>query len=192
MKFSFDQHAPQSAPASRTGSRQARQSGGSPISSRGRIQADGRQAVSGRRPAAIKRRSRANRPAPPWALAAAPPRVLEVAPSRARVVNAIGSRYCRVEVSSISMSGPLLFDRQLLRARRRRALAFGPATFLLERAADDLAERLGAVLRRFDLAVDLGTPTDAVRRALAAGGVIRTMIAADPLAPCLTDETALR
>ena len=90
------------------------------------------------------------------------------------------------------MSGPLLFDRQLLRARRRRALAFGPATFLLERAADDLAERLGAVLRRFDLAVDLGTPTDAVRRALAAGGVIRTMIAADPLAPCLTDETALR
>ena len=33
--------------------------------------------------------------------------------------------------------------------------------------ADDLAERLSAVLRRFDLAADLGTPTDAVRRALA-------------------------
>ena len=45
-------------------------------------------------------------------------------------------------------------DRELLRARRARAMALGPATFLLQRAADDLAERLATVLRRFDLAVE--------------------------------------
>jgi SAM-dependent methyltransferase len=65
------------------------------------------------------------------------------------------------------MPHPVLFDRRLLRARRARAIALGPVTFLLQRVADDLDERLGAVLRRFELAVDLGTPGDAVRRALA-------------------------
>ena len=62
---------------------------------------------------------------------------------------------------------PLIFDRALVRARRRRAAALGPATFLLDRAASELAERLAAVLRRFDLALDLGTPGDALRQALA-------------------------
>ena len=56
--------------------------------------------------------------------------------------------------------GPLIFDRRLLRARHRRAVAAGPETFLLDRAAADLAERLNAVLRRFDLVLDLGTPGD--------------------------------
>jgi SAM-dependent methyltransferase len=65
------------------------------------------------------------------------------------------------------MSHPLIFDRRLFRARRARAAAIGPAAFLLDRAADDMASRLSAVLRSFDLAVDLGTPTDAVRRAIA-------------------------
>jgi SAM-dependent methyltransferase len=65
------------------------------------------------------------------------------------------------------MPHPVIFDRPLLRSRRARAAALGPATFLLERAADDLAARLAAVLRRFDLAIDLGTPGDAVRSALA-------------------------
>ena len=59
---------------------------------------------------------------------------------------------------------PLIFDRALLRARRRRAASMGPATFLLDRVADDLADRLAAVLRRFDLALDLGTPGEAVAR----------------------------
>ena len=45
-----------------------------------------------------------------------------------------------------------------------------------------LADRLAAVLRRFECAVDLGTPTDAVRRRLAAGGKVGTIVAADPLA----------
>jgi SAM-dependent methyltransferase len=62
---------------------------------------------------------------------------------------------------------PLIFDRTLIRARRRRAASLGPATFLLERVADELADRLAAVLRRFDLALDLGTPGEAVRSTLA-------------------------
>ena len=78
--------------------------------------------------------------------------------------------------------GPRIFDRQLLRVRQSRARAQGPATFLLDRAATELGERLSAVMRRFELAVDLGTPTDAVRRALAASGKVgRIITAAHPL-----------
>jgi len=73
---------------------------------------------------------------------------------------------------------PLIFDRALLRQRRRRAAVLGPATFLLDRLADDLADRLAAVLRRFELAADLGTPGDAVRAAIARLGSI---VAADTL-----------
>ena len=76
---------------------------------------------------------------------------------------------------------PLIFDRQLVRARRRRALGLGPETFLIDRVAEDFADRLKAVLRRFDVAADLGTPTGAVRAALARNGSIATMIAVDPL-----------
>ena len=68
--------------------------------------------------------------------------------------------------------GPLIFDRMVLRARRARALVLGPATFLLDRVAADLADRLSTVLRRFDVAVDLGTPTGAVRRALRESGKV--------------------
>src|ERR1700682_3943666 len=75
-------------------------------------------------------------------------------------------------------SHPLIFDRRLLRGRRARAAALGPATFLIERVAEELSDRLGAVLRRFDCVVDLGTPTNAVRRALAASGKVGTVIAA--------------
>ncbi len=75
-------------------------------------------------------------------------------------------------------SAPLVFDRALLRRRRRRAEALGPATFLLDRVADDLAERIGVVLRRFDVAVDLGTPGDAVRMALSRLGSIGTVVRA--------------
>jgi len=76
-------------------------------------------------------------------------------------------------------SGPQIFDRSLLRARQTRARALGPATFLLDRVAGELGERLSAVLRRFDIGVDLGTPTDVVRRALAASGKVGTIIAAE-------------
>jgi SAM-dependent methyltransferase len=76
-------------------------------------------------------------------------------------------------------SSPIIFDRHLLRARRRRAAALGPVTFLIDRVAQDLADRLSAVLRRFEVALDLGSPTDAVRRALAESGKISRFIAAD-------------
>ena len=78
---------------------------------------------------------------------------------------------------------PVIFDRELLRARRRRAAAAEPATFLLDRVAADLAERLVAVLRRFDLALDLGTPTDAVLKVLAGLGTVGTVVRADRTLP---------
>ena len=77
---------------------------------------------------------------------------------------------------------PIIFDRVLLRARRRRAAALGAATFLVDRVAEDFADRLATVLRRFAYALDLGTPTDAVRRALAASGKVDNIIAVDALA----------
>src|SRR5215813_4960479 len=77
--------------------------------------------------------------------------------------------------------GPILFDRALLRRRRRRALALTPSEFLLERVAEDATDRIGTILRRFDLALDLGTPGEALRRALAASGKVGTIIAADAL-----------
>jgi len=88
-------------------------------------------------------------------------------------------------------TNPTIFDRRLLRARRRRAQTLGAETFLLDRVAADLAERLSAVLRTFARAVDLGTPTDAVRRAIAANAKVATIIAADPAAERL-DATFAR
>jgi SAM-dependent methyltransferase len=77
-------------------------------------------------------------------------------------------------------SSPTIFDRRLLRRRQQRAWALGPATFLIERIAAELAERLAVVLRSLECAVDLGTPTDAVARALAESGKVATVIAAAP------------
>ena len=79
--------------------------------------------------------------------------------------------------------GSEIFDHALLRDRRRRAAALGPATFLLDRAADDLADRLAAVLRRFDLALDLGTPGEAVCAALSRLGSIGTIIRTESVLP---------
>ena len=75
--------------------------------------------------------------------------------------------------------------------RQRRARSRGPETFLLDRVAAELGERLGAVLRRFERAVDLATSTDALRRALAATSQVETIIAAAPDAVSL-DPTFLR
>ena len=64
-------------------------------------------------------------------------------------------------------AAPILFDRALLRVRQARALRGGAATFLLDRVAEDAAERLQAVLREFKSAADVGTPGDQLRNALA-------------------------
>ena len=76
-------------------------------------------------------------------------------------------------------SGPAIFDRTLLRTRKARALALGPAAFLLDRVAADLAERLSAVLRPFERAADIGTPTDALRRDLIATGKVTEIAAVE-------------
>ena len=60
---------------------------------------------------------------------------------------------------------PLLFDRPLLLARQARAQRQGPAAFLLDRVAEDMAERLGAVMRDFSDAADLWTPGEGLPHA---------------------------
>jgi SAM-dependent methyltransferase len=65
-----------------------------------------------------------------------------------------------------SPTAPILFDRALLRARQDRARRDGQATFLLDRVAEDMQERLRAVLRDFQNAADVGTASDQVRNAL--------------------------
>jgi SAM-dependent methyltransferase len=59
---------------------------------------------------------------------------------------------------------PLLFDRALLRARQNRALRNDPATFLLDRVAEDMEERLHAVLRDFSDAAEIWTPGELLRK----------------------------
>jgi SAM-dependent methyltransferase len=93
-------------------------------------------------------------------------------------------------------TSPEIFDRALIRARQRRAAASGPVTFLLDRVADEFADRLAAVMRRFDLAADLGTPNDAVRGALARLASIGTIVGSSFIAAAkqktiVADEEAL-
>jgi SAM-dependent methyltransferase len=64
-------------------------------------------------------------------------------------------------------TAPILFDRALLRTRLDRALKQGPATFLLDRVAEDMEERLAAVKRDFADVADIWTPGDALRKPLA-------------------------
>lgn len=97
-----------------------------------------------------------------------------------------------------------LFDPALVQSRLARAARQGPETFLIARVAEDLADRLAVVSRRFPVAVDLGTPTghvvEALRPAVAAGLIgqplrLATSGAADigavpealPLAPASVD-----
>lgn len=79
-------------------------------------------------------------------------------------------------------SSPTIFDRNLLRMRQQRARTLGFETFLIDKVAAELGDRLNVVLRQFDRAVDLGTPTDAVRRVLAASGKVGMIVAAAPAA----------
>jgi SAM-dependent methyltransferase len=78
---------------------------------------------------------------------------------------------------------PRIFDRKQLRLRARRARALGPATFLLDRVADDMVERLATIVRHFGVAVDLATPGDALRRRLAGHPGIGTLITATTFGP---------
>ncbi len=55
-------------------------------------------------------------------------------------------------------TSPPLFDTALLRRRLARAQAGGYASFLLQRLAEDLDDRLGTVLREFRTVLDVATP----------------------------------
>src|SRR5471030_484447 len=80
-----------------------------------------------------------------------------------------------------AMTAPRLFDRKLVLARRVRARREGVETFLLDATSKELVERLSAVKRRFALALDLGTPGDALAAALLQSGQIDGLIAGEPL-----------
>ena len=75
----------------------------------------------------------------------------------------------------------MIFDRALLLRRQARALQAGCAAFLMERVADDLRERLAAVLRRFDRAAVFGTLPALLRGAVDAAGNVGTVITVDRL-----------
>jgi len=78
-------------------------------------------------------------------------------------------------------AAPVIFDRSLQRRRRRRAASAEATTFLLERVAGELTDRLAAVMRRFDVVVDLGTPGAALRAALHRLNSIGMVVGADVL-----------
>jgi len=61
-------------------------------------------------------------------------------------------------------TAPKLFDLSLLQARQCRALRLGPATFLLDRVAEDMKERLHAVLREFADVAEIWTPGTVLRK----------------------------
>src|SRR5258708_30172013 len=61
-------------------------------------------------------------------------------------------------MAPIPNTAPALVDRALLQARRRRASKQGEATFLLDRVAEDMVDRLAAVKREFASAADIWTP----------------------------------
>src|SRR3954452_16031891 len=90
------------------------------------------------------------------------------------------------------MSSRELFDRPLLRKRRARAARLAPATFLVDRVAEDLADRLAAVLRSFPLGVDLATPTAAVGDGLTASNAVTTVGTIDATAADAQGRAALR
>jgi SAM-dependent methyltransferase len=69
-------------------------------------------------------------------------------------------------MASNQNTAPILFDRALLQARQRRALKQGPVTFLFDRVAGDMEERLAAVKRDFADIADVWTPGDALRKLL--------------------------
>ena len=90
---------------------------------------------------------------------------------------------------------PRLFDRALVRRKLARALAGSYPAFLIDRAASDLADRLATVTRRFDRALDFGTPTGAaaavIRAHEPAAEIVRLAPTASRGAGAVGDEEAV-
>ena len=83
-----------------------------------------------------------------------------------------------------------LFDPDLIVARHLRALRApgGPVTFLMERAADDLAERLATVERRFEVGATLFSFTGHARDAVHASGRAAQLVRVEADAAFLAGE----
>jgi SAM-dependent methyltransferase len=69
------------------------------------------------------------------------------------------------------MTAPRHFDTDLLALRRVRAARAEPADFLMRHVAEDLADRLSLIQRRFETVADVASPTDAIREELALRGM---------------------
>lgn len=81
---------------------------------------------------------------------------------------------------------PLVFDRRLLFRRRDRAApSFRDHAFLVERAAEDILERLGAVRRTFPVAVNLGAYNGLLGRRLRGMAGIEFVVDTEPSAGLL-------
>jgi SAM-dependent methyltransferase len=91
---------------------------------------------------------------------------------------------------------PRLFDRRLHRRRLERAApGFGAANFLKRRAAEDVVERLEAIVRSFPLAVDLGARDGCFAAALTASeaaGRVGALIETDFAGAMLAGRGGLR
>jgi SAM-dependent methyltransferase len=80
---------------------------------------------------------------------------------------------------------PIVFDHALLLKRRERAAPrYGEASYLKQRAVDDLVERLAIIQREFPSAIELGSHGNWLRDALTAeamlGSKIGALIQTDP------------
>ncbi len=84
----------------------------------------------------------------------------------------------------------LIFDRALQRHRLARALAAGPAEFLLDRAVEEIVDRLAAVKRRFAAIADIGTPLPLLATRLAKAEATVARLA--PLPAALGPSNLLR
>jgi SAM-dependent methyltransferase len=86
-----------------------------------------------------------------------------------------------------------IFDRRLLVRRRERfAARFHEHDFLLRRAADDIRLRLGAVMREFPVAVDLGSHNGLLSEILRRDARVGLVVSADACLPCLQHATGGR
>lgn len=90
---------------------------------------------------------------------------------------------------------PQIFESRLLRLRLARALRTGAAPdFLMLRAADDLADRLGGVRRAFPRSLDLGSPSPHFARTIVESGrpaPLRAASIATPGVDVVAEEEAL-
>jgi SAM-dependent methyltransferase len=79
----------------------------------------------------------------------------------------------------------LIFDRALQRRRLARAAAAGAADFLLERAIEDIIDRLATVKRRFVAIADIGTPLPQLATRLAKADAAAALVRLAPLSATL-------